>query len=106
MAQWRPPRRYQDLGSSAFWLAAAHGLRHEAPKLLRLPRVGLHLCLGKVALQSQDVLQVLSFGQLAALEESGSPVFQALSPPSWATSRLPFEPLETSVSMGSKPFAT
>ena len=37
----RPP--YQDLGRSAFWLAAGHGLRHEAAKLLRLPRVGLRL---------------------------------------------------------------
>jgi hypothetical protein len=29
------PRRYQDLGRSAFWLA--HGLHPEAAKLLRLP---------------------------------------------------------------------
>ena len=49
VAQWRP-RRYQDLERSVFWLAAAHGLRDEAAKLLRLPRVGLHLWLGKIAL--------------------------------------------------------
>jgi hypothetical protein len=31
------PRRYQDLERSALWLAVAHGLHHEALKLLRLP---------------------------------------------------------------------
>ena len=70
----RPPS-YQDLGRSAFWLAAAHGLRHEAAKLLRLPRVGLHLCLSKIALQPQDVLQVLSFGQLACQREASVGIF-------------------------------
>jgi len=66
VAQWRPPGRYQDLGRSA-----AHGLRDEAAKLLRLPRVGLHLCVGKISLQSQDV----SFGQLACQRAASVGVF-------------------------------
>jgi hypothetical protein len=33
---------------------------------LRLPGVGLHLLLRKTALQSQDVLQIFSFGQLVS----------------------------------------
>ena len=45
---------------------AVRGLRHEPAKLLRLPGVGLHLLLGKTALQSQDVLQIFSFGQLVS----------------------------------------
>ena len=60
---------------SAFWLAATHSFRHEAAKLLRLPRVGLHLRLGKIALQPQDVLQVLSLGQLAGQREASVGVF-------------------------------
>jgi hypothetical protein len=47
-------------------LRAAGGLGHEPAKLLRLPGVGLHLLLGKTALQSQDVLQIFSFGQLVS----------------------------------------
>jgi len=54
------------IGGLALRLRAARGLRHEPAKLLRLPSVGLHLFLGKTALQPQDVLQVLGFGQLAS----------------------------------------
>jgi hypothetical protein len=44
------------LARSALRLAAARGLRHEPAEFLRLPRVGLHLFLGKIALQPQDLL--------------------------------------------------
>jgi hypothetical protein len=92
-----PPRRYQDLGRSA-----VHGLRDEAAKLLRLPRVGLHLCVGKISLQSQDV----SFGQLACQRAASVGVFLCELKRSPLYLTLAIEPLETSVSMGSKPFAT
>lgn len=39
------------IGGLALRLRAARGLRHEPAKLLRLPSVGLHLFLGKTALQ-------------------------------------------------------
>ena len=39
-------------------LSAARGLHHEPAEFLRLPRVGLHLYLGKIALQPQDVLKI------------------------------------------------
>jgi hypothetical protein len=56
-----PPR-----GVSALRHRAAGGLGHEPAKFLRLPGVGLHLLLRKTALQSQDVLQIFSFGQLVS----------------------------------------
>jgi hypothetical protein len=40
---------------------AARSLRHEPAKLLGLLSVGRHLFLGKTALHSQDVLQILGF---------------------------------------------
>ena len=67
--------RYDHLGRSAFLACCRACLRHEAAKLLRLPRVGLHLCLDKIALQSQDVLQVLGFGQFACQREARVGVF-------------------------------
>ena len=74
VAQWRPPV-IKTWGAQPFGLLLRMRLRHEAAKLLRLPRVGLHLCLGKIALQPQDVLQVLSFGQLACQREASVGVF-------------------------------
>ena len=56
-----PPR-----GVSALGHRAAGGLGHAPAKFLRLPGVGLHLLLRKTALQSQDVLQIFSFGQLVS----------------------------------------
>jgi hypothetical protein len=53
-------------GSACSAPRAAHGLRYESAKHLGLPGAGLHLFLRKTALQSQDVLQILSFGQLVS----------------------------------------
>ena len=58
--------RHPLLARSALRLTTARGLRHKPAKLLRLPRVGLHLYLGKIALQPQDVLQVLAFASSLA----------------------------------------
>jgi hypothetical protein len=51
---------------SALGFRTSRSLRHKPAKVLRLSSVGLHLFLSKSALQTNDILQVLSFGQLVS----------------------------------------